>query len=69
MATKRQERQLLRKQAKRRLRRPGYVKQANRPERGSPQAKQRDRRPAKGEDIDKVIAELKAEIMAAREDS
>ena len=63
--TERQRRQLDKKEARRRLRRPGYTKQGSRPKKGSPQAKQRDRRPAKGERID--LAALEAEIMAGRE--
>ena len=67
MPTKRQERQLLRKQAKRRLRRPGYVKQESNPKRGSVDAKRAERRRKKGERID--LAALEAEIMAEREDA
>ena len=67
--TKRQRKQLDRKGPRKRLRRPGYVKQANRPEGGSPRAKQRARRTAKGEDIDKVRAKLTADVLAARGDA
>ena len=62
--TKRQRKQLDRKGPRKRLRRPGYVKQANRPEGGSPRAKQRARRQSDGEPID--LAALEAEIMAGR---
>ena len=59
--TKRQRRQLDKKGTKRRLRRPGYVKQSSRLEKGSARAKQRARR--QGNDL----AALEAEVMAGRE--